>query len=57
MPFKDRPNRSQQVAYEFKMLDSMILSLVEVLDEKSQIKYSDWEARLKKSIHEKSKIQ
>jgi hypothetical protein len=28
----------------------MITSLVEVLEEKGQIKYSDWENRLKKKI-------
>jgi len=38
------------------MLDTMIYSLVEVMDESGQIKYSDWEARLKKKIHEQSKI-
>ena len=57
LPPKDRPNPSLQIAEEFKMLDSMIFSLVEVMDEKGQIKYSDWEARLKKTIREKSKIQ
>lgn len=57
MPPKDGLNQSLQIVDGFKMLDSMIFSLVEAMDEKGQIKYSDWEARLKKTIHEKSKIQ
>jgi hypothetical protein len=57
LPAKEQPNQAMQIADEFKMLDTMIYSLVEVMDEKGQIKYSDWEARLKKKIHEKSKSQ
>jgi hypothetical protein len=57
LPSKDQSNQAMQIADEFKMLDTMIYSLVEVMDENGQIKYSDWEARLKKKIHEKSKSQ
>jgi hypothetical protein len=56
IPPKDCKDKSLQIADEFKMLDSMIFSLVEVMGEKGQIKYSDWEAKLKKTIHEKSKF-
>lgn len=52
LPPKERPNQAIQIADEFKMLDTMIYSLVETMDKKGQIKYSDWEARLKKKIHE-----
>lgn len=41
------------IADEFKMLDTMITSLVEVMEDKGQIKYSDWEAKMKKKIHER----
>lgn len=52
---KAQPDQALQIADEFKMLDTMIYSLVEIMDEKGQIKYSDWEARLRKKIHERSK--
>lgn len=54
LPPKEQPNQRIQIDDEFKLLDTMIYSLVEVMDEKGQVKYSDWEARLKKKIHEKS---
>jgi hypothetical protein len=57
LPIKQQPDRTIQIADEFKMIDTMILSLVEVMDEKGQIKYSDWEAKLKKKVHEVSKIR
>jgi len=55
LPSKEQSDQALQIADEFKMLDTMIYSLVEIMDEKGQIKYSDWEARLKKKIHEESK--
>jgi len=57
LPSKEQPDASMHLADEFKMLDTMIYSLVEIMDEKGQIKYSDWEARLKKKIHEESKAR
>ena len=57
LPSKEQPDQTMQIADEFKMLDTMIYSLVEIMDEKGQIKYSDWEARLKKKIHEESKTK
>jgi len=39
-----------QIAGELDIHDSMITSLVEVLEEKGQLKYSEWENRLKKKI-------
>jgi len=55
LPSKERTDQVLHIADEFKMLDTMITSLVEVMEEKGQIKYSDWEAKLKKRIHEKSR--
>jgi hypothetical protein len=53
LPPKEQPSQRMLIADEFKMLDTMIYSLVEVMDEKGQVKYSDWEARLRKKIHER----
>ena len=55
LPSKHKPDQTIQIADEFKMLDTMIYSLVEIMDEKGQIKYSEWEARLRKRIHEEPK--
>lgn len=57
LPSKEAPDQALHLADEFKMLDTMIYSLVEIMDEKGQIKYSDWEARLRKKIHERSKSE
>jgi len=54
IPPKELSDQAVRIADEFKMLDTMIYSLVEVMDEKGQIKYSDWQAKLKKKIHENS---
>jgi DNA-binding MarR family transcriptional regulator len=45
-----KPASMDQIAGELDIYDSMITSLVEVLEEKGQIKYSEWENRLKKKI-------
>jgi metal-responsive CopG/Arc/MetJ family transcriptional regulator len=49
-----KPKKEQvstnQIAGELDIHDSMITSLVEVLEEKGQIKYSEWENRVKKKI-------
>lgn len=54
LPPKEQSDQALHIADEFKMLDTMITSLVEVMEEKGQIKYSDWEAKLRKKIHERS---
>jgi hypothetical protein len=54
LPPKDQSSVAMHIADEFKMLDTMIYSLVEVMDEKGQIEYSDWEEKVKKRIHEKA---
>ena len=41
---------TDQIAGELDMHDSMITSLVEVLEEKGQLKYSEWENRVKRKI-------
>jgi hypothetical protein len=57
LPSKEQGNQALHIADEFKMLDTMITSLVEVMEEKGQIRYSDWEAKLRKKIHEKPRAQ
>ncbi len=54
LPPKEQKEQTIQISDEFKMLDTMIYSLVEAMDARGQIKYSDWEATLRKKIHEKS---
>lgn len=53
LPSKERPDEALHIADEFKMLDTMIYSLVEVMEQKGQVKRSDWEAILKRKIHER----
>jgi len=40
-----------QIAGELDIHDSMITSLVEVLEEKGQLKYGEWENKVKKKIN------
>ncbi len=47
---KERPASIDQIAGELDIHDSMITSLVEMLEEKGQLKYSEWENRLKKKV-------
>jgi metal-responsive CopG/Arc/MetJ family transcriptional regulator len=42
---------TNQIAGELDIHDSMITSLVEVLEEKGQLKYSEWENKVKKKIN------
>lgn len=57
LPNKNKPSQFNQIADEVEMLDTMVDSLVEVLEEKGQIHYSDWEGRIKKKIQERKKPQ
>jgi metal-responsive CopG/Arc/MetJ family transcriptional regulator len=57
LPNKSKPSQFGQIADEVEMLDTMVNSLVEVMEEKGQIRYSDWEGRIKKKIQEKTKSQ
>ena len=57
LPSKEQSDQALHIADEFKLLDTMITSLVEVMEERGQIKYSDWEAKLKKKIHERPKLE
>jgi hypothetical protein len=47
---KEKPRSTDQIAGELDIHDSMITSLVEMLEEKGQLKYSEWENRLKKKL-------
>lgn len=47
---KEKPASIDQIAGELDIHDSMITSLVEMLEEKGQLKYSEWENRLKKKV-------
>ncbi len=40
----------EQVAGEIDMHDDMITALVELLEEKGQVKYDEWERRVKKKM-------
>lgn len=42
----------EQIAGEIDMHDNMITSLVELLEEKGQVNYAEWERRVKKKITE-----
>lgn len=48
LPSKSQPSQVGQMADEVEMLDTMVNSLVEVLEEKGQVRYSEWERRIKK---------
>jgi hypothetical protein len=48
---KEKPASIDQIAGELDIHDSMITSLVEVLEEKGQLKYSEWENKVKKKIN------
>ena len=54
LPSKNQPSQISQIADEIEMADTMINSLVEIMEEKGQIRFSDWEARIRKKIAEKS---
>jgi hypothetical protein len=43
----------EQIAGEIDMHDNMITSLVELLEEKGQVNYAEWERRVKKKIQKK----
>ncbi len=55
LPSKDQPNQVQQIADELEMLDTMLNALAEIMEEKGQIRYSEWESRMKRKIAERSK--
>ena len=44
------PATTDQVAGELDMHDTMINSLVELLEEKGDLNYSDWDRRIKKNL-------
>lgn len=47
---KEKPAPIDQIAGELDIHDSMITLLVEILEEKGQLKYSEWENRLKRKV-------
>src|SRR3972149_3006851 len=47
---KKQPIPIDHIAGELDMHDAMLSSLVEVLEEKGQITYNEWENRIKKKI-------
>ena len=48
-PKKDQVSMNQ-IAGELDIYDTMISSLVEMLEEKGQLKYSEWENKIRKKI-------
>ncbi len=55
LPAKKGTPQIGQIADELGIQDTMIQSLVELLEEKGQIRYSDWENRIQKKIRKPSK--
>lgn len=55
LPTKSQPSQYAQIGDEVEMLDMMVNSLVEVMEERGQIRYSEWESRLKKKVAERGK--
>lgn len=53
LPSKNQPSQISQIADEIEMVDTMINSLAEVLEERGQLSFSDWENRIRKKIAEK----
>lgn len=50
MPPKAKTSSVDQIAGELDIHDAMISALVEVLEEKGQIKYDEWERRIRRKI-------
>jgi hypothetical protein len=44
------PSSTNEIAGELDMQDTMLTSLVELLEEKGGISYSDWEKRVKRNL-------
>jgi len=49
------PSSTNEIAGALDMHDTMINSLVELLEEKGEIAYSDWEKRIKKNLAKENK--
>ncbi|MCL4436807.1 MAG: hypothetical protein M1503_12325 [Thaumarchaeota archaeon] len=54
LPSKNKPSQINQIADEIEMVDTMINSLAEVLEERGQLNFSDWENRIRKKIAERT---
>jgi len=50
-----RKNLTKEIAFELDTLDTMLSSLVELLEEKGIIKQQEWESRIREKIEHKSK--
>jgi DNA-binding MarR family transcriptional regulator len=57
LPTKNQPSQVGQIADEVEMQDAMVNALLEILEEKGLLKYSDWEARLKKNLSKRTASQ
>lgn len=53
LPMKAKGVSAENLAGELDMHDTMITALVEVLEEKGQLDYSEWENRIKKKLTHK----
>lgn len=55
-PKREQVVSTEQIATELDMHDSMIEALAEILEEKGNLNYSEWENRIRKKIgQDKSK--
>jgi metal-responsive CopG/Arc/MetJ family transcriptional regulator len=48
---------TDQIASELDIHDNMISSLAEMLEEKGQLSYDEWERRVQKKLHKSAKKQ
>jgi metal-responsive CopG/Arc/MetJ family transcriptional regulator len=51
---KEKPSGMENIATELDMQDTMLTSLAEVLEEKGQLNYNEWESRIKRKMAEAS---
>ena len=55
MSKKQRKNLTKELAHELDVFDSMLSSLVELLEEKGILTQEEWEKKIKSKIGEKVK--
>jgi len=50
LPAKNHPSQFTQIGDEIEMLDTMVNVLAEIMEEKGHMRYSDFEARIRKKL-------
>jgi Mn-dependent DtxR family transcriptional regulator len=49
MPKQSKRDRTKEIAEELDVFDTMLSSLVELLEEKGILTYDEWESRIRKN--------